>query len=142
MAHADKTITSLTLTPNLTAISAANPFLQLTPRQVAAVNAGNLVIVPSPSGVVPVPRGCLTYLRFGDSDEDLDLIAIDGVTYGNVGPNIAENIREFKDTFLKAACCHICINFCWDKEEKRIFMVNLYPCSECRPNERCGCGDN
>ena len=131
-------VKSLLLTPNLAAIAAANPQLQLTPRQVAAVNAGNIVIVPPPpfSGPVPIPHGCLTRLYFGDSDADLDFIEVDGVTYH------ADNIREFKDTLLKAACCHICINFCWDKEERRIFMLNLYPCSECVPNKKCGCGDN
>ncbi len=132
-----KQITSLTLTPNLAAITAANPGLKLSAQQVAAINAGTLVLVPSLTfGGGPIPKGCLTRLTFGNSDEDLDFIEVDGVTYSG------ENIRRFKDTLLKAACCHICINFCWDTNTRQLTMLNLYPCSECRPNERCGCGDN
>ncbi len=126
---------SLTLNPNLAAIAAANPQLQLSSRQITAVNAGNIVIVPAP-GATLIPRGCLTRLYFGDSDEDLDFIEVDGVTYSG------GNIRRFRETLLKAACCHICLNFCWNKETRHLTMLNLYPCSECRPNEKCGCGDN
>ena len=134
-----KQISSVVVSQNLAAIAAANPGLKLSAQQLADINAGVLVLAPAPGpggGSQPVPKGCLTYLRFGDSDQDLDFIQLDGVTYS--GPNI----RRFRDTLLKAACCRICINFCWNHETRQLTMLNLYPCSECRPNERCGCGDN
>ena len=128
---------SLTLTPNLAAIAASNQGLQLTAKQVADINAGILVNVPQHASSGPlIPKGCITLLRFGENDKDLDVIEVDGVRYSG------GNIREFKETLLKAACCHICINFCWHTRDRRMTMLNLYPCSECRPNERCGCGDN
>jgi hypothetical protein len=132
---AEEKIDQLTLTPMLAAISAANPGLRLSASDVQAVVAGDLVLAPFFPGV-PVPKGCITYLRFGESDEDLNYLELDGVPYP------AANLKRFRETLLKAACCHMCINFCWNTRTKTITMLNLFPCSECRPNERCGCDND
>ncbi len=145
----DQTKTDIVASQTLGLIITANPALTLDQNSVNMIASGHLVFVPNPVDppapqTVGVPKGCLELLRYGDDDEDLDLIKINGVAYR------AENLKGFKETFERAACCHFCVNFCivlkdpsdprkFVNRSNRILMVNLYPCSECKPIHQCGC---
>lgn len=137
-------ITAITTNLSLAAISAANPSLRLTAHQLSQIGTGHLVLVPPPSSLTPIPKGCITQLYYADNDRDLEWLQVDGTWYR------AENLKDFKETFERAACCHFCINFCitlvepgnFSHPENHLSMVNLYPCSECRPSASCGCGEN
>lgn len=112
------------ITSTMADIFAANVGATFTPDQLTAI------FVP---GRVTWHRGCIERLYYGSGDDDLQFIIINGTV---VKP---ANIKDFRERLREAACCRHCISFCVDEEKQRMFMLNVWPCKECKPSEKCEC---
>ena len=77
----------------------------------------------------PQPKGCISYMRFLKSAEDLTLIIVDGNTYSG------GNINEFREVIRDAALAMKCVSFCWDAEKREMTMLNVLPLCCCRCEE-------
>ena len=75
------------------------------------------------------PKGCISYMRFQKSAEDLTLIIVDGNSYSG------GNINEFRDVLREAALAMKCVSFCWDAEKSEMTMLNVHPLCCCRCEE-------
>ena len=118
----------LTVTQSAIDVIRANPGLTFSAADIRAINAGTLVLVPGsvvgPSGQTQFPSGCITSLRF-ESDKELTMVEIDGKPYTTA--TIA-NLNDFRETFKEAACCGHGVSFCLFTDQKRMSMLNVYPC--------------
>jgi hypothetical protein len=113
----------LTLTPGAVAVLAGNPGLTLSDAHINAVSRGILVLSTSLQG------GCIKHLRYGDNDTDLDVITLeDGGTTTVWTSAQIQNLAAFRETLQRAACCGQRVTFCVNTEEKKMFMLNVYPC--------------
>lgn len=115
---------SVRITPTMASILTANVGAMFTPNQLTAI------FTP---GRIAWHRGCIERLYYGSGDEDLDFFIINGEV---IAP---ENLKDFRQRLREAACCHHCISFCLDQEERTMFMLNVWPCQECRPSKKCDC---
>ena len=93
---------------------------------VVAVVAGNpgLDISITDLTTAKLKGGCIRYMRYGDSAQDLDMVVFDNgdkITDAEVG-----NLKDFRENFECAAKEGMGVTFC--VIGKRISMVNLYPC--------------
>lgn len=126
----------------LMAIQRANPGLVISDDIKRRVLAGTLVQVGVgsilPSGPVVVgggkrltDLGCIEYLQFQKSSEDLSYLIIDGNSY------FGGNINEFREVLLDAALHMKCVSFCWDSKEREMTMLNVHPqcCCRCESHE-------
>lgn len=129
----------------LMAIERANPGIKLSTDDQKRATQGILLQVGVgaiiPTGPIftanPRPsrpdfiRGCVEYLRFQKSSEDLTMIIVDGDSYSG------DNINEFREVLLEASLAMKCVSFCWDTEKREMTMLNVLPkcCCEC---ERTG----
>ncbi|GJL63565.1 MAG: hypothetical protein NPIRA04_22190 [Nitrospirales bacterium] len=118
----------LTATQNTINVIAGNKGLNFNAAQLKALNAGILVL-NSPTDFKPK---CITHLRYQNDDKDLQQITLDDGTFFT--NTTVTNLNEFRETLRDAACCGHGITFCLDREEKRMFMLNVYPC-------KCKCRD-
>jgi hypothetical protein len=75
------------------------------------------------------PKGCVSYLRFQKSAEDLTIVIVDGNTYSG------GNINEFREVLLDASLAMKCVSFCWDSEKREMTMLNVHPLCCCRCEE-------
>lgn len=82
-----------------------------------------------------VYRGCIEHLYYGSGDDDLGHIRVGGV---EVSPSPV-NLKDFRERLREAACCRHCISFCVGKEDRKMVMLNVHPCKECKPSEECDC---
>ncbi len=98
----------------------------------ANFTANQLIAILTP-GRIGWYQGCIERFYYGSGDDDLDFIVINGSV---VSPS---NIKDFKDRLREAACCRHCVSFCVDTQERIMFMLNVWPCKECKPSEKCGC---
>ena len=116
---ADKTIT---VTSNLINVLAANPGITLTQSQFGSVTSGDTELI----------GGCIRRLYYLNNGEDLDIVFFDNGT--RITEAQARNLKEFRELFECAAKHGMGATMCWDRSERRIYMVNLYPCL-------CSCPD-
>ena len=72
---------------------------------------GNPVLTGSIGG--GQPKGCVSYLRFQKSAEDIQQIIVDGNSYSG------GNLNEFREVLLDASLAMKCVSFCWDSEKTR-----------------------
>ncbi len=120
MAHDDSN--QLTATPNVVNVIAGNPGLSFSASQVKAINTGTLVL-SNPRGFEP---RCITHLRYQNGDEDLQQITLDD---GSIFTNaVVTNLNNFRERLQEAANFGHGITFCHDKENKKMFMLNIFPC--------------
>ncbi len=109
---------TVTFDPNLISVITNNPNLTVSASQFTAIAAGRITLV----------RGCVEYLRYGNNDDDLDLIRVGGQYFGE---GQISNLKDFKERLREAALqCHK-VSFCWDREERVMFMLNIIPCCKC-----------
>ncbi len=118
------TLPDVRITETMANIFTANVGAMFTPNQLVAI------LTP---GRIAWHRGCIERLYYGSGDDDLDFIIINGVAI------FPDNIKDFKDRLREAACCRHCVSFCLDTQERIMFMLNVWPCKECKPSERCEC---
>lgn len=120
----------LTASPNAIRVIGGNPGLDFSADQIRAINAGTLVLVGPGTTPVPVPPqlrgGCINALRYGKSDTDLVRIAFDSGFVLDLGN--ATNLNDFRERFQEAANFGHGVSLCHDTTNRRIFMVNIYPC--------------
>ena len=115
----------------LIAIARGNPGITLTDADVKKINANQLVLVGLGSLTLGfgriTPTGCIDHMFYGSGSNDLDRIRIDGTSYGPT------NIKDFREILEKAAFHMKCINFCFDKTDNTMRMLNVFPqcCCEC-----------
>lgn len=118
---------SIVMTDSLIAVVAGNPGLTI------SIND----LVNASTAPRPLRGGCIRYLRYGSSAEDLDRVVFDN------GDTITEadaaNLKDFRENFECAAKFGMGATFCLI--QGRISMVNLYPClCTCPPEEGKGHG--
>jgi hypothetical protein len=94
----------------------------LTAAQLGSITAGTIVL----------RGGCIRHLYYQDSSEDLRLVAFDNGS--SVSSGEATNLKDFRERLEDAAKYGMGATFCLDTQNRRIFMLNLYPCL-------CKCGD-
>ena len=117
---ADQTL--LVASPNAINVIAGNPGLAFTAAQVTAISTGVLVL-SNPLGFQPQ---CITHLRYQDSDKDLQQITLsNGTVYTNTD---ITNLKDFRERLQEAANFGHGVTFCVDTREKRMVMLNIYPC--------------
>jgi hypothetical protein len=117
-----------TATPSAVRVIAGNPGLSFSPAQLAAISVGTLVL----SNPVDIRAKCITHLRYQDNDKDLQQITLDD---GSVFTTATvTNLNDFRERLQEAANFGHGITFCHDTREKRMFMLNIYPC-KCRCKE-------
>ena len=121
MAHDENK--NVTITSTMASIITANVGAVFTPSVITGIFGGRFDIF----------SGCIEHLFYDSGDDDLGFI--------KVGGDIARpvNLKDFRDRLREAACCHQCISFCVGKEDRKMVMLNVYPCRECRPSEKCDC---
>lgn len=124
--------------PQLMAIMRANPGIRLSDDDQKRAIAGTLVQVGVgsvlQSGVIAPPgvgntfqqRGCISWLKFQNSSEDLDYLVVDGNSYSG------GNLNEFRDVLLEAGLAMKCVSFCWDREKRQMTMLNVHPLCCCK----------
>jgi hypothetical protein len=102
---------------------AGNPGLTFSDAHVNALNRGTLVLSTA-SG-----HGCIKHLRYGDNDKDLDYITLEdaGTTKSYSSADI-KNLADFRERLQEAANFGHRVTFCINTEEKKMFMLNIYPC--------------
>jgi hypothetical protein len=113
----------LTLNPSAVNVLTGNPGLTFSDAHVALLNRGTLVLSTG-SG-----HGCITHLRYGDNDKDLDYITLEdaGTTKSYSSADI-KNLADFAGRLQEAANFGHRVTFCINTEEKRMFMLNIFPC--------------
>lgn len=117
---ADQTL--FVASPSAVNVIAGNPGLGFTAAQLTAINAGTLVL-SNPLGFEPQ---CITHLRYQNGDDDLVQITLsNGAVYTNADIN---NLKDFRQRLQEAANFGHGVTFCVDTREKRMFMLNIYPC--------------
>lgn len=118
------TLRKTRITATMANVLTANVGAQFTPAQLTAI------LTP---GVIAWQKGCIERLYYGSGDEDLGFFVINGQT---ISP---PNLREFRERLREAACCRQCISFCLNTQDGTMFMLNIWPCEECKPSKRCDC---
>jgi len=126
----------------LATIARFNPGIELSDDDVKKISADQLIlvgrgsIVPvgpgilvNPGGGGPIRKGCIDWMFYGSSSDDLGRIRIDGVSYGPA------NLKDFRDILEQAAFNDKCINFCFDRTNNKMRMLNVYPQCCCRCEE-------
>ncbi|NIR47458.1 MAG: hypothetical protein GWN55_01705 [Phycisphaerae bacterium] len=121
----------ITATPGVINVIAGNPGLTFSPAQLNAINRGTLVL-SNPTGFQP---RCITHLRYQEKDEDLQQITFDdGTVFTN---SDITNINDFRERLQEAANFGHGVTFCVDKDKKRMFMLNIFPCKcLCKRDEK------
>jgi hypothetical protein len=113
----------LTVTPSALNVVSGNPGLTFSDAQLNQMVRGTLVLSTG-SG-----HGCITHLRYGDNDRDLDMITLsDGGTTKSYSSADLRNLAEFRERLQEAANFGHRVTFCIDTEQKRMFMLNIFPC--------------
>ena len=121
------------VTEQLGIITRFNPGIRLSDEDVKQIEAGQLVLVGFgsllPSGLVGT--GCIDHMFYGEGSQDLDLIWIDGTLYNPV------NLKDFREILEKAAFHMKCINFCYNKTSRKMYMLHVYPqcCCVCETKQ-------
>jgi len=111
-----------TATPVAINVIAGNPGLSFNQAQLRAINAGTLVL-SNPFNFQP---NCITHLRYQENDKDLQQITLDnGTVYTNAD---ITNLNDFRERLQEAANFGHGVTFCVDKDKKRMFMLNIFPC--------------
>ena len=120
---------SIQFTDSLIDVVAGNPGLTISAADFSSVARGDTVLT----------GGCIRYMRYGSSAEDLDQVAFDN---GFVLTEAeAANLKDFRENFECAAKFGMGATFCWNRRDRKIFMVNLYPClCTCEPEKGRGHG--
>lgn len=131
-----------TVSDQLLTIARWNPGINLSSSSIAAINAGDLVLVghgsilnPNPGGIFnpggtkAIQKGCIDYLRYQESSKVLTFFRIDGARYQ------PRNLKDFQEILEKAAFHGKCINFCYNKKTGIMDMLNVYPQCCCRCDE-------
>ena len=114
--------TALTATPNVINVIAGNPGLSFNQTQLRAITAGTLVL-SNPADFQP---NCITHLRYQENDKDLQQITLDnGTAFTNAD---ITNLNDFRERLQEAANNGHGVTFCIDREKKRMFMLNIFPC--------------
>ena len=116
----DKTL--FTLSPSVAQVLAASIGGTLTPVQLGSITAGTIV----------VRGGCIRHLYYQDNSQDLRLVEFDNGT--SITSTEATNLKDFRERLEDAAKFGMGVTFCLDTKNRRMFMLNLYPCL-------CKCGD-
>ena len=113
----------LTLTPSVSNLLTGNPGITLSDVHIRALTAGTLVLSTNNG------HGCITHLRYGDNDKDLDLVTLeDGGTTKVWSSTEVKNLADFRERFQEAANFGHRVTFCVNTAEKTMFMLNIYPC--------------
>ncbi len=111
-----------TATPAAINIFAGNPGLSFNTAQLRAINAGTLIL----SNSFNFQPNCITHLRYQENDKDLQQITLDnGTVYTNAD---ITNLNDFRERLQEAANFGHGVTFCVDKDKKRMFMLNIFPC--------------
>jgi hypothetical protein len=121
MAHDENK--NVTITSTMASIITANVGAVFTPGMLTGVFRNEFDIF----------SGCIEHLYYLSDDDDLRSIRVGGVQVSPV------NLKDFRDRLREAACCRQCISFCVGKEDRKMVMLNVYPCQECKPSEKCDC---
>ena len=112
--------------PGAINVIAGNPGLAFNAAQLSAISTGVLVL-SNPLGFQPQ---CITHLRYQDNDKDLQQISLsNGTVYTNAD---ITNLKDFRERLQEAANFGHGVTFCVDTREKRMFMLNIFPC-------KCNC---
>ena len=115
----------ITASPNVINVIAGNPGLSFSPGQLQAINRGRIVLVPT-----ALKGGCITHLRYQNSDKDLQQVTFDDGTFVTSAQIV--NLADFRERLQEAANFGHGVTFCVNKDKKTMFMLNIYPC-------RCPC---
>lgn len=118
----------LQVSNQLIAIARFNPGIQLADDAIKKINAGQIVLVGRGSTTAASPtKGCVEWLFYERSSEDLTRLKIDGTWYS------PDNLKDFREAIQAATLAGKCINFCIDQTNNTMFMLNVYPqcCCTC-----------
>ena len=110
-----------TATPNAINVIAGNPGLGFSTAQLRAIAAGTLVLTPN-----DIRGKCITHLRYQKSSEDLVQVTFDDGSF--VTTATVTNLTDFRERLQEAANFGHAVTFCVDTDEKRMFMLNIFPC--------------
>ena len=120
---ADAKLQNITITPTIASIFTANVGAVFTPTIVTGIFESRFDFF----------SGCIEHLYYGSGDDDLGSVTVGGVQVSPV------NLKDFRDRLREAACCRQCISFCVGREDRKMVMLNVFPCKECKPSEKCDC---
>ncbi|MCI0560260.1 MAG: hypothetical protein MN733_17375 [Nitrososphaera sp.] len=115
-------LNQLTATPGVINVIAGNPGLTFSAAQLSAIARGVLGL-SNPTGFQPQ---CITHLRYQEKDQDLQQITLDGGTAYTAADIV--NLNDFRERLQEAANFGHGITFCINTEEKKMFMLNIFPC--------------
>ena len=121
----------LTASQNAINVIAGNPGLSFSTAQIQAINTGTLVL-SNPRGI---QAKCITHLRYQENDHDLQQVTLDDGSVFTTGT--ITNLNDFRERFQEAANFGHGVTFCVNTEEKRMFMLNIFPCKcKCRKRKK------
>jgi hypothetical protein len=128
---ANEKLQSVTITPTMVSIFTQNVGATFTPAILTGIFRDDFEVY----------SGCIEHFFYGFGDDDLGHIRIVRTHPASVGavPVSPVNIKDFRDRLREAACCRQCISFCVGKKDRKMFMLNVFPCKECKPSEECDC---
>lgn len=119
----------LSTSPQVLEVLRANPDLDFSSIDLAKAQKGTLVVAgslfppqPPSSGL---KRGCITSLRYQDDGNDLVRIVVGGVSYTTAQ---ISNLNDFRNRLQEAANFGHEVSFCFYSEDKKMTMLNIYPC--------------
>ena len=132
----DSTKFSLSVSPQMLDMLRANPGLNFSATDLAKIQNGTLVVAGAlapPRHTSPLKRGCISQLRYQKNGNDLERIVVGGTTYDI---SQVKNLNDFRDRLQEAANHGHEVSFCFYSRDKKMTMLNIYPCG-CK----CKCDD-